>query len=533
MAKPLQSLLRASVPLAYVFAFAVFLSGLAARVALLPQESRLAFATLYPGVVVVFYLAGAGPGLLYVALCAVSGLYVLRPSGWERNLDVQTLIALGCFLLSAVLIAYVVLRMQRASRRLDETRSHLQDLYDEAPCAYCSFDREGRFVEINGTGVGWFACPRDDLLGGRQFREFLSPESQVRFDANWPTLARTGRLGPLEYDVVGCDGSTRRVSVVSTAVRNSRGEFVRSRCLMFDITQMAQVRAQLQRANREQAVMLNNDLVGIVKLKDRRIVWKNPAVARMFGFRARELEGQSTRSLYFDDATHIEVGRRAYEKLRRGETFREQLLMKRKDGTPIWVDVSGAMLSQEESLWMLLDITPMREYQEQIERLATYDALTGLPNRKLFADRLEQALASANRHQEQLAVCFLDLDGFKAVNDTRGHPAGDFLLSSVAKRMAATLRHADTVARVGGDEFAIVLIQIKDKGECLRLLERVLERINEPTTLEDGALAFVGASIGVAVLPADGACADELVRKADAAMYRAKSEGRNRIYFYE
>lgn len=534
MPHTLQGRLSRSLPLRYVFAASVFALALALRLWWLPLESRLTFPTFYPGVVVVFYLAGLGPGLLYVVLSVLAGLYVFTPPAFTWAVDQESLVAETGFLLTAAMIAWTVGRMRRASRKLNDANDRLRDLYDNAPCAYYSIDAEGRFLEINDMGLRWLGCSREELIeGGRHIRDFLSPESRVRFDAHFPVFKRIGRIGPLEFDLVGCDGSERRVSVMATAVRDADGRFLRSRSVMYDITEMARVRRELQRANREQALMLDNELVGIVKLKDRHIVWKNRALDRMFGYEPGELMGQSSRAVYFDDVAHEEMGRRAYERIASGERFREQVLMKRKDGSPIWVDVSGVALSPEsgETLWMFLDVTTMRRYQEQVERMASHDALTGLPNRTLLMDRLRQAVAASDRHHDLMAVCFMDLDGFKAVNDEHGHAAGDELLAQVGPRLHGVVRTNDTVARVGGDEFVMVLTQLHDRHECDAVLRRVHEVIGLPFQLSGGLQVHVGGSIGVAFFPGDGDGAEGLIARADQAMYRAKHEGRNQVRY--
>jgi len=178
------------------------------------------------------------------------------------------------------------------------------------------------------------------------------------------------------------------------------------------------------------------------------------------------------------------------------------------------------------------DITSLKEAQAHLEKLASYDLLTGLPNRGLLADRIRQALSHARRRDHLLAVCFLDLDGFKAVNDTFGHEAGDILLCEVARRLNTTVRAGDTVARLGGDEFVLLLGDIRDIGELEVIIERVLTTIAAPYTLS-GQSARISTSIGVTIYPFDDSEPEVLMRHADQAMYRAKQDGRNRHYLFD
>ena len=178
------------------------------------------------------------------------------------------------------------------------------------------------------------------------------------------------------------------------------------------------------------------------------------------------------------------------------------------------------------------DITQFKQHEKQLDHIAHYDTLTGLPNRTLFNDRLKQAILQATREQNMMAICYLDLDGFKLVNDTMGHAVGDSVLVKVAQRIQQTIRGGDTVARMGGDEFVILLLGLERGDECSIALERLLAVIAEP--IHVGGKDFVlGASIGVSIYPLDDEHADTLLRHADQAMYTAKQAGRNRFHIYD
>lgn len=177
------------------------------------------------------------------------------------------------------------------------------------------------------------------------------------------------------------------------------------------------------------------------------------------------------------------------------------------------------------------DITHVQEHEARLEHLAYYDSLTQLLNRILLSDRLRQEMARARRHRQKLAVCFLDLDNFKPVNDELGHPVGDELLILAARRMGACLRDSDTLARIGGDEFALLLADLHEPQAWQATLERVLQALDPPFHLEGRALR-VSASIGITLYPDDPANADDLLLHADAAMYIAKNNGGNCYHVY-
>jgi len=182
-------------------------------------------------------------------------------------------------------------------------------------------------------------------------------------------------------------------------------------------------------------------------------------------------------------------------------------------------------------IWMLRDITEVREKEETIAHQARHDALTQLPNRILLLDRLDNAIQRSQRQKQKLAVCYLDLDAFKTVNDSLGHDAGDVLLKQVSNRLKTRIRDSDTLARIGGDEFVIVMDGIRNQEEVLYLAERVLGTLAEPILMQ-GRKFFIGASMGIALFPNDGETSGALLKNADIAMYRAKENGKNRFHFF-
>jgi len=178
------------------------------------------------------------------------------------------------------------------------------------------------------------------------------------------------------------------------------------------------------------------------------------------------------------------------------------------------------------------DITELKNHQQQLERMAYHDTLTGLPNRLLFVDRLQQAMIQATRIGKTIAVVYLDLDGFKAVNDNHGHQVGDNLLKAIAQRMKESIRGGDTLSRIGGDEFAVLLVNLERETDCHRLLDRLLQAASSSIASDYGVLQL-SASIGVVVYPQVTGNPDLLIRFADKAMYKAKTSGKNRYCFFD
>ncbi len=297
-------------------------------------------------------------------------------------------------------------------------------------------------------------------------------------------------------------------------------------------TRQVEARNRMSQLAAERGAMLDSELVGMVKLRERHEVWHNAALARLFGYAPGELSGQPARLLYLDDASFMHVGL-SYQQLATLKSYRTQLRMQRKDGSSVWVDLSGTELPDGESLWMMIDISVIKQSEQQARHLALHDELTGLPNRHLLNERLAFLLRDAERNERSLAVCFLDLDGFKAVNDLHGHDAGDAVLRQVATRLSDSVRGNDIVARVGGDEFVLVLNQLSGLSNEKQALTRLLERFAEPIALPVGALAQVGVSIGVAMFPQHGRDAETLLIRADHAMLDGKRRGKGRWVAWE
>ena len=419
-------------------------------------------------------------------------------------------------------------------RELLASKAESEDLFDNAPCGYHSIGPDGIYVRINQTELEWLGCSRDEVIGKLSPADFYAPASKRRYATIFAHIKQDGHIENVEYDLVGKDGTLRHVSLSATSVKDNDGNFLMTRSVFYDITELTKARVALERLMCEQEAMLDNELVGIMKIKDRRAVWLNKAMEHLFGYAPGEMDGQSSRILFADDAAYHHLGETAYPIIQTHKIYRTQLEMVRKDGKKLWIDASGILLpnTDEEYLWMLADISLIKQYQDKIEHIAFHDNLTGLPNRLLIADRLHQALTLAERSGHLLAVCYFDLDGFKRVNDSFGHAAGDTLLIEIAHRLQRCIRADDTVGRLGGDEFVLLLTNLQNPKELSEALRRIIEAINQPVAIDAVHEATISASIGIALFPHD-ADPDTLLRHADQAMYVAKQSGRNRYCLFD
>jgi diguanylate cyclase (GGDEF)-like protein/PAS domain S-box-containing protein len=283
-------------------------------------------------------------------------------------------------------------------------------------------------------------------------------------------------------------------------------------------------RAVEQSAN---AVLITN--------RDGVIEYVNPWFTRITGYSAQDVTGKTPRVLK-SDQTHPEVHRRLWKTLLSGREWHGELHNTKKNGELYWCMEAISPLKNEAGevthfVAITEDISERKRTEQTIRHLAFHDALTGLPNRRLFRDRLAQALALARRNHTLVALMLLDLDHFKRVNDTLGHDAGDQLLVTLAARLGGAIRSSDTLARMGGDEFALIAGGLAHAEDAARLAATLQQALRAPVQLA-GRELYLSTSVGITVFPDDSADADSMIKNADIALYRAKDLGRDNFQFF-
>jgi len=336
----------------------------------------------------------------------------------------------------------------------------------------------------------------------------------------------------IEHPIQRGDGSTGFVLQQGEVHYNASGEPVRLVGIMQDITERHNADEKMRKLST--AVEQTADAVMITDC-DGVIEYVNAAFTKLTGFESSEVCGKTPRILKSGQLSEI-FYRRLWNLILKGEVFSDTIVNQRKDGT-LYHEARAITPQRDRSgkvthfISTGRDITDQILLQERMQHLAHHDGLTGLPNRILLTDRLEQAMTRSKWRDRHVAVLFLDMDRFKVINDTLGHNTGDELLKEIAQRLVGCVREGDTVARLGGDEFAIVLNDVATRDDVIHRAQKVLESVKDPFTIE-GRELFVTTSIGISMHPQDGANSQVLLKRADVAMYNAKVGGKNSFKFY-
>ncbi len=383
-----------------------------------------------------------------------------------------------------------------------------------------------------------FGYVREDVPATLQAWEaLLHPGDRARINASLELAIADPTASEWEerYRFIRGDGSFAEVVDRGFLLRDGQGQMIRMVGGMLDVTEKHQQAIDLRLLRRAVESTENGVVIADARLPDLPVVYVNAAFERITGYSPDEVLGRNCRFLLGDDTDQI--GRLEIRRgIEQGHEARALLRNYRKDGALFWNDLHVNPVRDDAGLithfvGVLVDVSERQRYQDQIAHRATHDELTGLPNRTLLQDRLQQAIAAAARFGGGVSVAFIDLDNFKLINDGLGHASGDLVLRAVATRLAACIRDADTVGRFGGDEFVLVISEQADHNGIARVIERVEAAFAEPVDI-GGAQHYLTGSIGYCCYPQHGHDAETLLMHADIAMYEAKRAGRDRAIEY-
>jgi diguanylate cyclase (GGDEF)-like protein/PAS domain S-box-containing protein len=425
-------------------------------------------------------------------------------------------------------------RMEETLRRSEERYRNVLEGIEES---YYEVDLAGNYTFFNNALCRQLVYSREELMG-MNYRVYTPPENVKKVFQAFNQVYQTGEpIKLFNMEQIRKDG-TRIVADPSVfPLKNEKGEIVGFRGISRDVTEHIQMEEALRQSEERYRTILAEIEEGYyeVDLKGN-IKFVNRAACSQFGYSEEELIGTNYQK--YVSKEDMKSVYKAWNKVyRTGEPLQSYPFATiRKDGTQMFVDNSVSPLRDKEGKIIGFravsrDVTERKQFEQKLADLATHDSLTGLPNRNLLDDRLTMGLALSRRSGNKLAVLMLDLDKFKAINDTMGHGVGDQMLKAVAKRLTSVVRKSDTVARTGGDEFVLVLPQVSQPSNASRLAQRILDVLREPFII-DGHQLNISTSIGIAVYPENGKEIDMLLKNADSAMYQAKEQGRNMYKFY-
>lgn len=442
-------------------------------------------------------------------------------------------------------------------------------------CYTLSGESQGRKVlRCNQKFADIFGYDAGELIGKSSHLFYKDTRSFKELGNKAYPILRKGELFTQRIQLKRKDGTLFWVQLRSKIISEQNPD-LGYMWVIEDIDAYIQANVALEHILREQNLIFEHAMVGIVFLRNRRVTRCNRRFEEIFGYESGELEGLSSRHWYLSEEDWLAAGEACYEPLSNGEVFEGEMLLSGKGERPIWCDVRSKAIDSNDlskgSIWITMDITERKKAdedllraheqlekrveertkalaetvgelhieiaeremaEERVKHMALHDALTGLPNRTLMEERLAEFMSSVDQRQKLLAVLFIDLDRFKLVNDSWGHQEGDQLLIQVANRLNAVVGEGDVVARVGGDEFVILLPELQDRERAGAVIHKIQESFQNEVHLALRGV-YVTPSIGVSFYPDDGASGAELLMNADAAMYQAKDQGRNCARFYE
>ena len=416
-----------------------------------------------------------------------------------------------------------------------------QAILDALPHPVLVKDPQGRYLRCNREFEQWMGTSREEVLGRTLF-EIAPPEFRDECQTLDRGVLADGEVRFCEGKLRVADGGERQILVLKAPLLHRDGTRRGVVTTLLNISDLRTTQHALQAKSAFWNTILDEmkDAVTIIDGLTFRILNANKEFVRLFGITTDFAVGRRCHDVVFPSTGHLRKDGQSKCPLSEAVLTRKPTVMEHNimtaDGKEGWLEVATSPIFDDSGAIRYLvhvcrDISARKEAARRIEHLAYFDALTSLPNRTLFLDRLGQALHSAQRQNRPLAVLFLDLDDFKKINDSLGHRVGDRLLQIVAERLRGSVRQSDTLARTGGDEYAVFLSSAVEMREVLTAVAHLQEALASPFSL-DGREVFIGASVGIAVFPEDGRTAEALYKNAELAMHDSKKNGGGSCRFY-
>jgi diguanylate cyclase (GGDEF)-like protein/PAS domain S-box-containing protein len=467
---------------------------------------------------------------------------IVRPDGeirWIRLRGFQVRDASDKLIRLSGIVTDITERRQ-AAVALQASLEEFRTLAEAMPQIVWIMRPDGENVYVNQQWMDYTGLTLEESLGGGWNQPFHSEDRQRAWDA-WQHATATRGTYAVECRLRRTDGEYRWWLIRGVPHQDASGEILKWFGTCTDIQDLKMIEEALFVEKESAQVRLNSigDAVVCADISGN-INFLNSVAVKMTGWTFEEAAGRPIDEvLRIKDATGGETCNSLIKAVRHGKTVQLPLnyIFIRRDGMEIPIEGSVAPILGREghdagAIIVVRDVSAARAMSLQMAHLAEHDSLTGLPNRLLVNDRVSQAIALASRHHKKVALLFLDLDGFKHINDSLGHPIGDRLLQSIGKRLVDCVRATDTVSRQGGDEFVVLLSEVEHAEDAAITARRMLQAVAEPQSIDQHDL-HVTTSIGLSVYPDDGLDAETLVKNADTAMYQAKENGRQSYQFFK
>lgn len=429
-----------------------------------------------------------------------------------------------------------MLRARQTEASLDQSQAFAQSIINHALDGIITVDTRGIIHSFNPASERIFGYMSGEVIG--QKINALMPKLTCSENDCYLVIDQDdgkGRVIGTSKELTGRrkDGSTLPIEL--TVSEFLVGEHQLFTVILRDITERKRAEEALRESEERYRALTENtyDLISEISI-DGRYLYLTPNYKDVLGYETSEFLGKRvTDFIHPEDRPAVMTGfRRVFEHFALGQVVYRNM---HKNGELRWFESTGktyqTVTGELRVVFVSRDITERQRYEETIRHQAFHDALTGMPNRLLLKDRLTLAMAHAKRNRQMLAVLFLDLDRFKLINDTLGHATGDQLLQRIAMRLKECVREDDTVARMGGDEFTLLLPEITQAENAAKVAHKILEAIRQPLDI-GGHELYITTSVGIVLYPNDGEDAETLLKNADTAMYRAKEKGRNNYQLY-
>ncbi|HZW24280.1 MAG TPA: PAS domain S-box protein [Gallionella sp.] len=425
-----------------------------------------------------------------------------------------------------------VTERKQAELKLQQSEAHFRFIAETAQALIWMSGPDKLYTWFNKVWLDFTGRTMEQEIGGG-WLEGVHPDDRQSCSESYASYFDRRESFSIEYRLRHRDGEYRWVLDKGAPRFDAQGVFEGYIGSCFDITER---RRHEENLGITASVFDTTQEAILITDADNLITDVNPAFSRITGYRREEVIGLNPKLL--GSGRHgSDFYASMWQSIVQNKSWRGEIWNRRKNGEIYAELLSVSAICGDDGrvlryVGVFSDISRIKEHEEELSRIAHYDALTGIPNRVLLADRMKQGIAQTVREQGMMAVCYLDLDGFKLVNDTLGHEAGDMVLIEMARRIGSTIRGVDTIARLGGDEFVVLLLGLENGGECMVTLDRLLGSIALPLDIA-GRQVVMGASIGVTIYPLDDEDPDTLLRHADQAMYVAKQSGKNRYHIYD